>query len=114
MARVDVPVTTIVRTGATAPTYVTGDASNHHKIDANNGQIFVEAYNSGASSRTVSFNVYTTVDGLAVADQTVTVAAGVIKFCGPFTNNYTQADGDLYFSTSHADMRFRAWLSAGV
>lgn len=51
---------------------------------ANTGKEFVEVKNGSGSSITVTNDIKATVDGAAVTDPTVTIAAGATKMIGPY------------------------------
>ena len=61
---------------------------------ANDGSQYFQVFNGGGSPITVTFITQCVVDGLAVADQTVTVNAGITKKVGPFpTGWYNDVNG---------------------
>lgn len=108
MARVNVPVTSITRTGVVAPSETSGDAGNGNSV-ANNGSILIEVRNSNgsATTRTLSISFPTTVDGQAVVAKTYPIAAGVTKRIGPFpTKDYGTT---LQLDPDHADLKLLAW-----
>ena len=79
---------------------------------ANDGRTFFYASNGGAASRTVTIDVAKTVDGQAVTDRSVTVAAGAGTFIGPFpTSIYNDGDGhvNVTYSDSGADLTVGAF-----
>lgn len=99
MARTALTVQTISRSGI-APSYASGDAANGHQF-SNNGKTFLHVKNGGGSSITVTIQTPGSVDGLAVADRTVTVANGAEKMIGPFpTTTYNQSGGLVYVDLS--------------
>lgn len=51
---------------------------------ANDGRTYLEVTNGGGSPITVTLDIKPTVDGGAVTDRTVAVAAGARKRIGPF------------------------------
>ncbi len=51
---------------------------------ANEGSTFLEVNNGSGSTITVTFVTQKSIDGLAVADLAVAVAAGERRLCGPF------------------------------
>lgn len=74
---------------------------------ANTGQELVLVKNGhGTDPRTVTLDIRTTVDGQAVTDPTVTVAAGITKAIGPFPTVYNDTDGNvnLTYSDSAANI----------
>jgi hypothetical protein len=75
-------VTTVSRAGAVlsgvAATATTGDAF------PNTGKEFLVVNNGSGASIDVALKVRKTVDGQAVADRTVAVAAGAVRIIGPF------------------------------
>lgn len=96
MARQSYTAQTAVRTSSgIVGTERDGHADGHSV--ANDGRIIMVVRNSGAGSHTISALTPGTVDGNAVADLSITVAAGVTRIVGPFpTSVYNQADGALY------------------
>ncbi len=95
MARTVLTVQEIARTGI-VPAYVAGDATNDHEF-VNDGKTFVHVKNGGGAPIDVVFQTPGSVDGLAVADRTVSVGAGAEKMIGPFpTTTYNQSGGKVY------------------
>jgi len=86
-------------------TLTAADATNKEEAVISD-RIFLVAFNSGVSSRTV------TVNSVAINNRTgdVTahsIAAGGITLLGPFpTTGYAQTGGKLYFEASHADIKW--------
>ena len=75
-------VQTIARSG-TVPSYSAGNASGGHSVD-NNGQTFLHVKNTG-TEKTINVESTATLDGLAVADLAVVIAATTgDKMLGPF------------------------------
>ena len=61
---------------------------------ANTGTEYIHVKNADAEPHTVTIATQVTVDGLAVAERTLTVASGEEKICGPFPRNtYSDANG---------------------
>ena len=85
-----------VQKGLVAPT------ATHGNKFANDGRTMFRVKNSGAVPITVTFDTPGTVDGLAVADLPITIAAtgdanGLdFQDIGPFTSDYSQADGYVW------------------
>jgi hypothetical protein len=73
MPRTVVPVTALARTGVAAPTEQNGDITNGHVV-ANSGRTEIVVRNADAAgAHSVTFVTPGTVDGLAVADRTVSI-----------------------------------------
>jgi len=69
-----------------APTQALDTVSNQV---ANNGAMWLELKNSGASTYTVTFTLNGTIDGVASPGKVVSLAAGADKIVGPFpTSEY--------------------------
>lgn len=68
----------------------------------NNGKVFLHFLKTGAGSCTVTITTPGTIGGLAVADQTATVAATTgDTFVGPFPMSiYNDGAGDISFTIS--------------
>lgn len=63
---------------------------------ANTGAEIFVVKNGGGGSINVTLDIQSTVDGQAVTDRVVAVAAGVTKFMGPFpTANYNDGNGRM-------------------
>lgn len=99
MARDEIPVLTTNRDGVTI-TPTTGTANNMKVLLATN--TILRLTNTSGSSRDVTFLAQATVDGQAIADRTVTVAAGDSVICGVWleqlddgTPIYALPDDDL-------------------
>lgn len=110
MPRVDIPVTQLNRTGVAPPAQINGDLTNKHQFP-NNGATIIEVVSSDAGAQTVTVETPGSVDGLAVADQVISVPAGATRFIGPFpTTIYNQSDGMLYVNPSvSTTLKFRVY-----
>lgn len=108
MPRVNVPVTTITRTGVAPATPVTGDATNNHTVN-NNGRVVLLAKNTNAVStaRVVTIHVEEEVDGQAVSSRTYSLAAGASEYIGPFPVN--EYGHDLLVDVAHAELVLSAY-----
>ncbi len=79
-------------------TYASGDSTNHHSWDNRSQDIIIHVIN-GATAVVCTFSTPLSVDGLAVAEQIVTVPATEDRFIGPFRNDlYGQAEPDAGFA----------------
>jgi hypothetical protein len=106
MARTNLPLHQIVRAGAVEPAAVAGDAVNGHSFN-NDGKVFLQLENTGATSRNFTMHLVTTVDGQAVADRVIAVAAGVIKKVGPFP--VSQYGKTATCEAAHAELTLTAF-----
>lgn len=112
MARGTIPVTTITRAGVAPPSQTTANATDKHKIAANDGRTIIEIVSSDAGSQTVAFEIPTSlVDGQAVSPKTVTIPAGETRWAGPFPKAiYNQSGGELFVNPSvSTTLKFRAY-----
>lgn len=107
MARTLLTVQEVVASG-TVPALVAAITDGHSV--PNNGNSFVMVSNAHTAALTLTFIHPGTVDGLAVADRTVSVAAASTAFIGPFSMNYNQAGG----YNIHLDYSAVTALSVGV
>jgi hypothetical protein len=102
MPRVQIPVIKATRAGV-ALTATTGDPVNNHYVD-NDGRTGVIVENTGSTvSRTVTFKISQTVDGLAVTPRTETLAVGERQLFGPFTVG--EYGGKLLIDVDHAELK---------
>lgn len=111
MARVQIPVTVVAKTGVSQPAQTNGDLSLGNYF-LNDGTTIVEIVSSDAGSQSVVFQTSKTVDGYALADQSVTMAAGATKYVGPFgTGTFNQTGGtQVYVDPSvSTTLKFRAY-----
>ncbi|MEV4738641.1 hypothetical protein [Streptomyces sp. NPDC049555] len=84
MPRVDVPVTSITRTGTAPAAEVNGDATNGHSL-TNNGATWIAVRNSGTTvARVVSAEYANTVDGQTVPSKTWSIPTSSTRYIGPF------------------------------
>ena len=101
MARGVLTVQEIARAGLT-PAYGAGDAVNGHEF-LNDGKTFVHIKNGSASPITVTIPTPGKVDGLDVAERTVSVLATSEKLIGAFpTTTYNQSGNKVYIDLSDA------------
>lgn len=84
MARTVLTVQDIVRTGLEA-TYSAGDDSNNHSFD-NTGENVLLHVKNGATDVIVTISTPNSIDGLALAERTVTVSGSTERMIGPFPN----------------------------
>lgn len=78
----------------TLPTTPTATHGNKVKYDP---KMWLEVNNGSGAEITVTIDVTRAVDGQAVTDKAVAVAAGARKKLGPWTEDYLQADGFIWF-----------------
>lgn len=62
--------------------------------------MWIEVNNGSGSPINVTIDITRSVDGQAVTDKVVAVSNGVRKKIGPFTEDYLQADGFIWFTFS--------------
>ena len=74
---------------------VTPTATHGNKI-LNDGKTFLLVKNGSGSPVTVTFNTPGSVDGQAIDDLVVSVAAGKLVAIGPFTSVFNQSDGYVW------------------
>lgn len=73
MARVNIPITNITRSGVSlAAAGLAGNATDHHEF-VNDGNTVLRVKNTGAGACTVTLRIARTVDGQAVTNRTVVV-----------------------------------------
>lgn len=106
MPRVNVPVTTITRTGIAAATPVTGDATNNHEV-INDGKTWLEVENTGASSRTLTVYITKLVDGQTPPAKTYSISAGASRRMGPFPRDIYGVT--LSVDVTHAELVLAAY-----
>lgn len=113
MARTEIPVTSIVRAGASQPAAVYADITNNHQVKDNTGRTFLELVNvSNAGSVNVTFDIPYQLDGdLTVADLIVALSPGAVKYAGPWKTTYfNQAtESAVYFDVGSTGISFRAY-----
>ncbi len=97
--------TVIARTGIVA-TAGTGQASTTSDKFANNGKQFLLVHNGDSGAHVLTFTSPATVDGLAVADPTVSLAAGASKLIGPFKPSvFNDEDGYVTMASDIATLQ---------
>lgn len=111
MARTNVPVTPITRTGIAPATEVTGDPTNNHVL-VNDGATFIVARNAHATvAQTVTVNFGYMVDGQAITPRVYSIAATATKWMGPFP--VAQYGAQLNHDVSTTDIKLTAYKLAG-
>lgn len=110
MAQTALTKTSVVRAGISCAdaALTAADVANGNKFTNSIGRSFILARNSGVTTRTVTVDCPATVDGLAVADLTVSLTSGAEKLIGPFTANFHQPSvtNIVYVSADHAEVLF--------
>jgi hypothetical protein len=72
-----------------------------HTVDNTAERMWIEVENGSGASINVTIDVVINVDGLAVTDRVVAVAAGVRKKIGPFPSNiYNDGNSDILVTFS--------------
>lgn len=85
-------VTTVPLTHAGVEMALTAASANNDVVDT--GRVFLVVENGSGASITVTVHAVPTYDGLQLADQLVTVAAGKTEFIGPLSaTTFGQASG---------------------
>lgn len=114
MSRVQIPVTTIARSGVSQALQITASTLNHYFT--NDGTIFLEIESTDAGTQTVTFPVPKLIDGdLTIADLIVSIPASGKKLAGPFKvglfnqTNATEADPVFVNPSIHSTLKFRAY-----
>ena len=102
MTRTALTVQEVVRTGIT-PSFGAAQTTDGNSFP-NDGNTYIEVKNTTATACTVTIQEPETVDGLAVADRTVSVPGTTgDKVIGPFPPaRYNQSDGSVYVDVSKA------------
>lgn len=113
MARSQITVTSISRSGTTAITQTTSDSTNDHYF-INDGKTFIECISSDAGAQTLEIVASPdyTADGLTVSNLTVYVGAGATVCSGPFkVATFRQnASNHVYLNPSvSTTLKLRAW-----
>ena len=120
MARVEIPVITIVREGVEQQAVVTSDDVLGHAIPGNDGTVFIEIVSGDPAPQTVVVIPSPTVeaDGLAISPLTLDIAAGATLYCGPFkpsTFNQDAVDREIWLDPSvNGTLSFRAFKIAAA
>jgi hypothetical protein len=84
MARVNLPVTNISRSGVADGAEVNGDSVNNHSV-ANDGRMWIEVRNADASNpHTLTVRFPGVVDGQSVTPKTYPIAATTKRRIGVF------------------------------
>src|SRR5574340_531772 len=114
MARSQITVTDITRSGTAPIAQTTADATNKHYFVTSDERVYLEIVSSDAGSQTVSIepNPSLTADGLTVSSLVITIAAGATALCGPFRATTFKQDSSysVYVGPSVSTTRkFRAW-----
>ncbi len=92
MAATVLTAQTSARTGI-ALTFAAPDAVAGIEFNNASNKSILLVKNDSASPVVVTFDVTATVDGLAIPDRQVSVAAGALEAIGPFNDLHTQSDG---------------------
>ncbi len=114
MSDVTKVVQKIVKAGLIDPTHTGSLATDNVYQMLNNGRMFIYVTNGGGSETIVTIVSQGTEDGLAIADRTVTVAAGENAMIGPFPPHiYNNSVGEIEVSFSFITSVTLAALNLG-
>ena len=92
----------IIRAGTLATKNMVAPTATHGNKILNDGKTFLYVVNGSGSPITVTINTPNTVDGVAIAELVVSIAAtgdaggADKKFIGPFTTIFNQSDGYVW------------------
>lgn len=103
MAATELAVSTLTTSGL-AEAHVAANADGNYVQD-NDGWIFLDLSNHNASTVvvTVQYNSNMSIDGVQIADRTISVPSGVSYWAGPFPPNvYNDGDNRLQIRYSDA------------
>lgn len=107
MPRTALTATIPSRDGTTPPAVVAADLVNGNVVDNSQSySLFLEVANPGASAATITFITPSAVDGLAIADHAVSIAAGATQVFGGFV---TSVFGSSLEFTASAALNCRAY-----
>ena len=96
MARTTLAAQSISRAGLTH-TFSAADQPNGNEFLNVDERAFLYVKNANAGTIVVTIGTPNTVDDLAIADRTISIATGVNKLIGPFPKqHYNQTDGMVY------------------
>ena len=113
MPRVQIPVTEVTVAGVAPPAQVTGDATEKHFLALGRGDIILEAENVGSTvTRDVTIETPGTVDGIAVAEQVVSVPKETKRYIAIDSEQFRQKEGKVFIDPAHAELKFRAFRAA--
>lgn len=104
MARSQITVTDVPRSGVAPITQTTSDATNKHYFTGATGREWIEVVSTDAGTQTVTVKISPTftADGLTVSDLVISVAAGATKlFALPKVRTFSQnSTNDIYIDPS--------------
>ena len=99
MARTAISVQDLDRSGL-VPTMTTANKTDGNKF-VNDGKTIIYVY-AHSTAPTITIQTPGSVDGLAIADRTVSVTASDRKFIGPFPpSQYNQGDDEVYIDVDN-------------
>ncbi len=78
--------------GGTALTFSTPDGTDGIEFDNKSKKAILLIKNDSASPVTATIDITKTLDGMTLADRTISVAAGKVEVIGPFNDIYNQSD----------------------
>ncbi len=79
--------------GGTAISFSTPHATDGIEFDNKSKKAILLVKNDSGTAVTVTIDITKTLDGMTLADRTISVAAGAAKAIGPFNDIYNQSDG---------------------
>jgi hypothetical protein len=86
MARTAIVVESVTRSGLN-PTQQNASVANGHELSNNDGLTVLRIDNGGGSPSVVSADIKQQVDGVDPPDKTLSVAAGAVRYFGPFNKD---------------------------
>lgn len=105
MPRTSIATTQASRSGTVLPAATAGDVVNGNSV-ANDGRTVLIVNNTGATSRTITFQTTVSVDGLTAPVRSETIPAGETQVFGPFSPN--DYGNPLGFNVDNAEVTVQA------
>jgi hypothetical protein len=93
---VEISPVNVINAGIDISTLPVTPTATHGNKFVNDGKTFMIIKNGSGAPITVTIDTPGSMEGLAIADLAVTIAAGVTKAIGPFSGNFNQADGYVW------------------
>jgi hypothetical protein len=111
---VPLTVVDITRAGVLIDAAMRAPTATHGDKIPNDGRTFLRVKNGSASPITVTVDTPGSVDGQAITDLALTIAAGEDRLFGPFSTTFQQSDGFIWaLCSSVATITVGAYRIAG-
>lgn len=111
MARTEIPIAGVTINGTNQASNAAVAGAAEMEVGPNDGLVFLEVKNvSTTTTEKFTLVIPGTVDGIAIADEEISVAKEVTEFFGPFPpESFNNKGSNVFINAANTELKFRAF-----